>query len=710
LASDLLACPVVEERAPVVEQASLDRALYRDPIQEIRDEAVDLAQEHGLEPERVFRVMEKLAVAWHEWLRPSEEDESFLGSRLWCPPCFEDALRHLPAKAALELFEVGSPLTLARRALTISHLSDPDAPFHTLDELADLLDAYVQHRQRSRDLLVTTGYPERSFARCLWLDACLAPLYPTKVPISVYPRLETTALSPVGGWQPALPFSPPAIRASEAWQPPSDRQGNLIYSYSWASFSERPETNGRTGVLELDPAAGLGDHGPTSACEEAPVMEGLPPALAEELDESRVTLLQLQLDVLAICARCLRARDAQRLWPEVLACLSRSLTAEDVRRCWSVDDLYDELRLARKLSPKYQLGVRMRGGLSALMRLVGHCEIEIRYEAFSEIKRAINLVREVLPSFGSYFQAVQLPLGRFLEVALDRLGDLDGELAAAWGDYRSRVREMITTELQKQEVALSVRLPAEQAERLRAQIGPIWNMVRNAVNSDGPAVVVQLNVRHDSGDTVQSSKRRTSGSFFRKEGEAWTLVYQEKTSQLKDSKGLFYIAYLLEHPGREIHARELQQVAEGMPATVGHAHVHASAEQLEEEGLHEIRQDDCATALTRADRLKYEAGLKELEMQVKEARQKGLTRRAADLQTRADDLKQRLRADFGLHGRARNSQSPNEKARKAVAKCIGDAIAKIGEYNEPLARHLNISIRRGHYLQYDPEKRVTWEL
>jgi tetratricopeptide (TPR) repeat protein len=46
-------------------------------------------------------------------------------------------------------------------------------------------------------------------------------------------------------------------------------------------------------------------------------------------------------------------------------------------------------------------------------------------------------------------------------------------------------------------------------------------------------------------------------TLFRQEGDYWTLAYQGATCRLKDSKGLHYIACLLQAPGRTLHALEL---------------------------------------------------------------------------------------------------------------------------------------------------------
>ena len=52
------------------------------------------------------------------------------------------------------------------------------------------------------------------------------------------------------------------------------------------------------------------------------------------------------------------------------------------------------------------------------------------------------------------------------------------------------------------------------------------------------------------------------------EGDYWSIAFDGRTSRLRDAKGLRYLARLLAHPGREIHALDL--VIEEQRATPAH--------------------------------------------------------------------------------------------------------------------------------------------
>ena len=51
--------------------------------------------------------------------------------------------------------------------------------------------------------------------------------------------------------------------------------------------------------------------------------------------------------------------------------------------------------------------------------------------------------------------------------------------------------------------------------------------------------------------------RSAQSGVFRKEGEYWTVGYGGKSSRLKDTKGLGYLAHLLRHPAVEFHVLDL---------------------------------------------------------------------------------------------------------------------------------------------------------
>ena len=61
------------------------------------------------------------------------------------------------------------------------------------------------------------------------------------------------------------------------------------------------------------------------------------------------------------------------------------------------------------------------------------------------------------------------------------------------------------------------------------------------------------------GNAAEVSGSAPWETVFRKEGQFWTIVYQDRILRLRDTKGLRYIARLLLHPGTRFPARLLMQ-------------------------------------------------------------------------------------------------------------------------------------------------------
>jgi len=58
-------------------------------------------------------------------------------------------------------------------------------------------------------------------------------------------------------------------------------------------------------------------------------------------------------------------------------------------------------------------------------------------------------------------------------------------------------------------------------------------------------------------------------TVFRREGDYWTVAYERTVVRLKDAKGLHYIAYLLGHPGQNVHVCDLRAAAQPRPDEAG---------------------------------------------------------------------------------------------------------------------------------------------
>jgi tetratricopeptide (TPR) repeat protein len=175
-------------------------------------------------------------------------------------------------------------------------------------------------------------------------------------------------------------------------------------------------------------------------------------------------------------------------------------------------------------------------------------------------------------------------------------------------------------------------------------------------------------------------------NVFRKEGDYWTIVYDGETVRLKDSKGLGYIAYLLQHPGTEFHAAELVGTLDG-------------------------RSDagDAGALLDPKAKAAYRRRLEELRKETEEAERFNDPGRASNARREIELLSGQLAAAIGLGGRDRKAASGAERARLTVTKRIKAVVEKIRERNQAFGRHLAKNLKTGYFCSYTPEHPVPWQ-
>ena len=191
-------------------------------------------------------------------------------------------------------------------------------------------------------------------------------------------------------------------------------------------------------------------------------------------------------------------------------------------------------------------------------------------------------------------------------------------------------------------------------------------------------------------EAAQPSAPPSREARFVLEGDFWSITYDGQTLRLKDSKGLQYLAALIAREKEEIHSAEL--------ASGG-----GSGEPPQGRG-------DVGEILDAQARSEYRERLRDLEGELEEATRWNDAGRAARMTEEIEFLKGELSAAVGLGGRSRRAGNTGERARKAVASRIHDAIAKIRSDNPALALHFSNSIRLGTFCCYTPERKVAWVL
>jgi hypothetical protein len=175
-----------------------------------------------------------------------------------------------------------------------------------------------------------------------------------------------------------------------------------------------------------------------------------------------------------------------------------------------------------------------------------------------------------------------------------------------------------------------------------------------------------------------------------RDGDVWTLTFDDLTIRMPDSKGLRDLQTLVRHPGKDITAVELLNPHGG--DVVVSAHRMGSDPLLDGRALAEFR-----------------SRVSTIDEAIDRALATGDDVRAQRLDTERAALLEEIRTATGLGGRPRRLGDDGERARKAVTARIRDTLRRLEDRHPALARHLSDALTTGASCRYDPPEPVTWE-
>jgi hypothetical protein len=187
-------------------------------------------------------------------------------------------------------------------------------------------------------------------------------------------------------------------------------------------------------------------------------------------------------------------------------------------------------------------------------------------------------------------------------------------------------------------------------------------------------------------------------NVLRRVGDYWSLSFEDHTVNLRDLKGLHYLARLLSHPGREFHVLDL--VANGAPPA-------AKPPNTSDPELTSSGWGDSGVHLDGQAKNAYRRRLSEIEEDLEEARLLNDLGRVIQAEAERDFLIRELSRAVGLSGRARRAGTAPERARVSVTRAIRHSMSRIRQHHPPLAEHLDRAIRTGTYCVYLPDSRIT---
>jgi hypothetical protein len=177
-------------------------------------------------------------------------------------------------------------------------------------------------------------------------------------------------------------------------------------------------------------------------------------------------------------------------------------------------------------------------------------------------------------------------------------------------------------------------------------------------------------------------------------GHFWTLSHGGQTVLLKHAKGLTYLAELLRHPDRDIHALDLLALVAEAPDDDPSAAT-ADADNLVV-GTQRVTAEDVIDAKARRA---YRRQLSALEDQLQAAEKSGEPERVLTLREELRSVRRELARATALGGRPRRA-SDAERARISVTRTIRLALTRIAEVSPELGGELARRIRTGTFCRY----------
>ncbi len=204
--------------------------------------------------------------------------------------------------------------------------------------------------------------------------------------------------------------------------------------------------------------------------------------------------------------------------------------------------------------------------------------------------------------------------------------------------------------------------------------------------------------------------RSTDGNMFRRTGDFWTIRYNGSEIQLRDSKGIRYLASLLARPGEEFYALQLIREVDGTTCGSDSVYSAMSAEELSEYGLSVSGLTDAGEIMDERYETDCRNRLKEALEKLRLAKARNDTAETSQASREVDHYRRALDEGIGLSGRHRTQGNPNEKARTSVSHAVGRVLSRLREQLPALHEHFSVSLQTGIQCSYSPRTPIHWNL
>lgn len=631
-------------------QRRLDpRALSQPAIHILEAEAAAIGSKFGGSPSDILACLDRL-VATFPFDAAGPED-GFV-DRLCLPPfrALSDAARVLGGPKAVELFSREDLKLIDLRVGAAQQLVDPDVPAYALKELASHVRDFCDFQREHSGFIIQTGLPPRHFKQCPWLHAHLGRSYDTRATRS--------------------PYCPHQFGSTEESLPP----------YEWSPACDQVAFS----LSEIE----------VRSYEEAGMLGGLHIRDAEGLEYGREQWFETRLRILALLADATQMTSPASLTRECLNEITSAYTPEDVAFLHRMDQWYfgGQIRLGSGEALDHKMAP---GGLANLLEVLGRFQMELSLLTFTGLRQWLAIA---WPDFDN--EGPLIPRELLYFKMIERCGWVEANREI--DEWQARIRrENAAWQSFDEDVMRQLLANCQPPVDVRVHLGhtDVLSMPQHHAED--------CQTRIETGTTLQALD--LSRPTFRRDGDSWTIVFDENWTPRPDSEGLRHIEFLLRNPGQSFTGLDL--------CTIRRVHRAPNTVKLMDlvEDLQGMSLDADSTQREDKDQLdRFIKCIKELEQRVK-AGEDSTGSLAEDLK----DVKDYFRETFGtspeylvISGKKtliertfiRRTKKDRDSARNAINRAI-EGLVKLPS----LMAHLHKSLKVGPEFSYAPTTPVNWD-
>ncbi len=194
-----------------------------------------------------------------------------------------------------------------------------------------------------------------------------------------------------------------------------------------------------------------------------------------------------------------------------------------------------------------------------------------------------------------------------------------------------------------------------------------------------PELVALIDRRHPTLSTTSARPRNERTFAMVLEGEYYAIATARGALRFKATRGMQYLARLVDKPGAELHVLDLA----------------GSSDHADRGDAGELLDGPAFRA--------YRARLEQLQDRLEDAETRGDANGVARARDEMDAIAGEITKATGKGGKARRAESAVDRARSAVQRRIKDALDRIAESDSDLGVWLRRAVTTGNYCCYRPE-------